>query len=492
MVVVIGAGATGLGVAWDLALRGIPVTVLEQNEVGTGTSGRFHGLLHSGSRYVVTDPQAAIDCRQENAILRQIASAVIEPTGGYFVSIGDDTAAYEEQWLRGCAQAGIIVKPQDAPAIRREVPEITPDLVRGWWVPDGVIEGFALLQSLVRGITRHGGRLLTHTVPIAIRTFNGRVSGVKISGPGGTEEIQAEAVINASGPWAGEVSDSLWGDPIPMERSAGMMLIFAHRHGDRVINRLALPGDGDILVPHQSVSIFGTTDVPQERVEDPLPLRSDAYRLLMRGLIMFPSMDKWRIIRAFTGVRPLYDPHRFSEDPRTISRDFTLIRHSDRHGPEGIFSVVGGKWTTFRLMAERVVDTALKYLAHDAPCRTREISITEEPKRVAGYPVPAGPVIACECESVTIETIASHNKESLDVIRTKTWAGMGPCQGTFCGHRMAAIRRLAAGNAVADTELQDFREERAHGIKPVMWGDNAREWMLQRAMRLQTLGEAER
>ena len=80
-VLVIGGGATGAGVAWDAALRGLDVVLVERGDLATGTSGRFHGLLHSGGRYAVKDPDAADECARENIILRRIAADPIEDTG---------------------------------------------------------------------------------------------------------------------------------------------------------------------------------------------------------------------------------------------------------------------------------------------------------------------------------------------------------------------------------------------------------------------------
>ncbi|HEY42493.1 MAG TPA: FAD-dependent oxidoreductase, partial [Anaerolineae bacterium] len=83
---VIGGGVTGLGVAWDACLRGLKVVLIEQNDIGQGTSGRYHGVLHSGARYVISDPKSAKDCATENQILRLIAPHTIEDTGGFFVA----------------------------------------------------------------------------------------------------------------------------------------------------------------------------------------------------------------------------------------------------------------------------------------------------------------------------------------------------------------------------------------------------------------------
>ncbi|MFW6265589.1 MAG: FAD-dependent oxidoreductase, partial [Halanaeroarchaeum sp.] len=86
-VVVVGGGATGTGIARDLAMRGADVILLEKDSLAEGTSGRMHGLLHSGSRYAVSDPESARQCIAENRILREIASHCVEETGGLFVQL---------------------------------------------------------------------------------------------------------------------------------------------------------------------------------------------------------------------------------------------------------------------------------------------------------------------------------------------------------------------------------------------------------------------
>src|SRR5881275_3573773 len=104
-VLVIGGGATGAGVAWDAALRGYDVVLAERRDLGEGTSGRFHGLLHSGGRYAVKDPKAAEECIHENRILRRIAADCIEDTGGLFVSTPIDSPEYADRFVEGCRAA---------------------------------------------------------------------------------------------------------------------------------------------------------------------------------------------------------------------------------------------------------------------------------------------------------------------------------------------------------------------------------------------------
>src|SRR5918994_1449332 len=94
--------ATGSGVAWDAALRGYDVVLVERGDLAEGTSGRFHGLLHSGGRYVVKDALAAEECVAENAILREVIPDCIEDTGGLFVTTPDDDPAYGDEFMAGC------------------------------------------------------------------------------------------------------------------------------------------------------------------------------------------------------------------------------------------------------------------------------------------------------------------------------------------------------------------------------------------------------
>ena len=100
-VVVIGGGSTGAGVLRDLAMRGIDAVLVEKGDLASGTTGRSHGLLHSGGRYCVNDEAAAIECVEEGRILRRIAPSTIEDTGGYFVSVTEEDTEWEPRFVEG-------------------------------------------------------------------------------------------------------------------------------------------------------------------------------------------------------------------------------------------------------------------------------------------------------------------------------------------------------------------------------------------------------
>lgn len=484
MVVVVGAGATGLGVAWDLVLRGVPVTVVDAGDLGHGTSGRFHGLLHSGGRYVVRDAAAARECWQENQILRRIAPSTVEDTGGFFIEGADDEGDFAAEWVAGCRAVGLPVS-EEAPAhLRRLVPEVRSDLRRVFRVPDAVLEGFRLLHLLSRNIVKRGGVVLTHTRVEHADLIGGRVVGVDVDGPGGRRRIACDVLVNAAGPWAGQVSQ-LYGDPIPLKLGGGLMLIFANRHTPVVVNRLAPPGDGDILVPHQSVAIFGTTDVRQDDPEPPPVTREDVLRLMALGRAMFPAMDSWRVLRAFTGVRPLYQPEhgRGEAASRWVTRDFTVI---DSIRDAGVVAVVGGKFSTFRAMAERTADVVARQLGVREPSRTSTQVLEPEASRPGHSRAP----VVCECEEVATAALVPMTSEPLPEWRTPTWLAMGPCQGTFCIHRAAGLRRQGTSAEHVAAEVGALRAERDGGFTSVLWGANAQEWALNRAVRAETLGEA--
>ncbi|MGL4649587.1 MAG: FAD-dependent oxidoreductase, partial [Caldilineaceae bacterium] len=120
-ILVIGGGSTGAGVAWDAALRGFRVVLVEKRDLTHGTTGRYHGLLHSGGRYVVKDPRSAVECIAENRILRSTHAHCIEDTSGFFVVTPDDEGDFPDKFKAGCAATGVPCSEIPvAEALRRE------------------------------------------------------------------------------------------------------------------------------------------------------------------------------------------------------------------------------------------------------------------------------------------------------------------------------------------------------------------------------------
>ncbi|MGI6227301.1 MAG: anaerobic glycerol-3-phosphate dehydrogenase subunit GlpA [Peptococcales bacterium] len=485
-VVVIGGGATGTGILRDLALRGIECLLVEQNDLATGTSGRFHGLLHSGARYVVKDLHSAQECIQENMILKQIAPDCIEDMGGMFIATKNDDLSYVSDWLEGCQRAGISTREVSPGELLQEEPALNPDVVKAYFVPDAAVDGFTLAAANALAATKIGAQVKTYTKVVGFKVEEKKVCGIYLKNKhtGEEEFVECDYVINAGGAWAGEIA-ALAGANIKVSPDKGVLVIFNHRITNRVLNHLRPPGDGDIFVPHGSVTVFGTTSRLTNNPDDNEATREEVLELLKEGTNLIPGLRDMRLIRAFAGVRPLYQPDG-GEVGREATRDFTLIDHSELTGLKGFLSVVGGKLTTYRLMAKACVDVVAPRLGNDKPCITHQEMIYAPVPRNNAQPAQ----YLCQCEMVTKRMLdqAVQDKErfSLSDVRRLTRLGMGPCQGTFCTFRATGYYHESRGlkAEIANRLLKDHIEERWKGSKAILWGQQAQETQLTRGIYL--------
>ena len=156
--IVIGAGSTGAATAHDLALRGVRVTVLERGEIASGTTGRNHGLLHSGARYAVKDPESAKECIAERDVLARIAPEVLELNGGLFIAVDEAGLAYREPFLDACANSGIPVRELGAAETRALEPAVSSEILAAIEVPDGVFDPLHLCLAFLATARANGAR----------------------------------------------------------------------------------------------------------------------------------------------------------------------------------------------------------------------------------------------------------------------------------------------------------------------------------------------
>src|SRR2546421_2000741 len=161
-VLVVGGGSTGAGVARDAALRGLSTVLVERGDLAAGTTGRFHGLLHSGGRYAVKDPVAARECVVENPILRRTATDCIEDTGGLFVSTRWDDPGFGDDFLHGCQATGVPVEEVPVAEALRQEPRLDPGITRAFGVPDANLDPWKLVWGCARSAKEHGARILPY------------------------------------------------------------------------------------------------------------------------------------------------------------------------------------------------------------------------------------------------------------------------------------------------------------------------------------------
>lgn len=507
-VLVIGGGATGTGTARDAAMRGFKTVLVEKSDLSTGTSGRFHGLLHSGGRYAVKDPHAARECIEENRILRRIMPHCIEDTGGFFVVTPWDDPTYVPRFIQSCEHAGIQVEEVLIPEMLRQEPLLNPRITHCLRVPDASADSFLGAQLNARSVRDYGGRVFNYTRLVTLRKSGSRVTGALCRDLVKDEELEitADMVVNAAGAWCGQITGTA-GIPVKIIPGKGVMLAANHRIVNTVINRCKLPSDGDILVPAHTVAVMGTTDTP---VEDPEDLAIEPWEvqlMLEEGEKLVPGFRDMRILRAWAGVRPLYQETQAAAN-RDVTRAFVLLDHEPRDGMSGLVTITSGKWTTYRKMAEVTIDLVCRKLGVQRECKTAHEPLPGNGERAAKGPTSGGHSsgyhhlgarlakvekehgygsLLCECELATYDdvkrAILEGQAKTIDDIRRAVRLGMGPCQGGFCTLRAAGmlyelrsardLRRQDVNEA--NQALLDFLQERWKGLLPILWGQQLRQ-----------------
>jgi glycerol-3-phosphate dehydrogenase len=370
-ILIIGGGVGG-ALAHDLALRGFRVTLVEKGELLSGTTGRHHGLLHSGARYVLHDPAAARECWEENQILRRIAPQAIEPNGGLFVALDEEDLGFREPFLAGCAAAGIPAREIPVGEALAWVPALNPDAKAAVWVPDGSMDAWRLALPFF-ATARANGAVIRPFCEVTGLLLTGRtVTGARIIDhrTGGREEIGADLVVNAAGPWAGRIAE-MAAVQVPLQPAPGVMVAVAGRLTHQVINRLHPAGEGDIIVPQRRLSILGTTAWLADDPDRGTAPEEHIQRLLTLCAQLLPAVRTLTPHAVWSASRPLLrtDP---GLDPYRISRTFDCFDHAVRDRVEGLVTLIGGKATTLRAMAEKSADLICAKTGRDIACRTRE------------------------------------------------------------------------------------------------------------------------
>jgi len=374
-VLVIGGGGTGVGTARDLALRGIDVTLVERGELASETSGSSHGLLHSGARYAESDPEGAVECIRENETLRDIAGHCIHDTGGLFIQLEQDDPEYFDTKLEACHEHGIDAEVIDGDEARDRVPDLSENVERAMVVPDGAIYPSRLAAANAESAAERGATIHTNAPVTEITVTDGEIEHVDIGGEVNTT-IEPEYVINATGPWADKVG-AMAGVDFAMKPTKGVMLSVEYEDLGPVLNRCREPSDGDIIIPHEGEAVLGTTSVEVENPDEYPKEEWEVDRMYEGCAQMVPDIDGREELRKWWACRPLYAPDESGRsdsgtgDERGISRDFTLLDH-EQDGVDNFASVVGGKLTTYRMMAESTADHVAGKLGVDAESTTAD------------------------------------------------------------------------------------------------------------------------
>jgi len=349
-VAIIGGGISGLFSAFYLSQSGMDVTLFEKGDLSSGTSGRFHGMLHSGARYAVNDKISAIECISENKRLSNIAENFIDDSGGVFVAANEKEAEFGDRLMKGCADAGIEARDVDPQVVTAKEKHIG-DIKRAISVPDKIVRSYELSVAIAAKSVINGLNVKTYSNVKRISVNDGEANSLEYERSGKIYEDNFDYVINATGPFSNEILESSGLDREEMVASAGAMVVYEGRLVNSVINRMREPSDGDIILPYGSVSIVGTTAV---MVDDPNNFSvedEDIKMMIDDAAVVMPYIKNHRYKRIYYSIRPLSEDEDMETDSRKVSRSFKIAKNSKA---SNVLTVKGGKFTTGRLIGESV------------------------------------------------------------------------------------------------------------------------------------------
>jgi glycerol-3-phosphate dehydrogenase len=404
-VIVIGGGATGLGTAVDAAARGYRTLLLEAADFAKGTSSRATKLVHGGVRYLAQGNVSLVrEALHERGLLGRNAPHVVWPLGfvvpAYnlfdqpFYGIG--LKMYDLLAGRlNLAPSRLLSRAQTLADTPTLAPQIDGHRLRGSVLYyDGQFDDARLAMALMRTLFDLGGTAVNYMAVAGLNLNNGRIDGVTARDALSDTSfvLRAKCVINATGVWVDEVRR--------MEDRAARGIVAPSQGVHLTLPREFLPSknailipktdDGRVLfvVPWNGHTIVGTTDAPRAD----LPLEPDADRadidFILNTAARYLTRKPTRadVTSVWAGLRPLVKAS--GEDAtKTLSREHTILVSN-----AGLITVTGGKWTTYRRMAQDVMNMAVReHMLPHAPCRTENLPLHGAAGAPAGMAQPGTP-----------------------------------------------------------------------------------------------------
>lgn len=384
--VVIGGGATGLGVALDAATRGFSVALFEQGDFTKGTSSRSTKLVHGGVRYLAQgDVWLVLEALRERGLLRRNAPHLVK----------DQTFLIPcfQWWEAPFYTLGLILydlmsgplsfgpsRYLGAHRASRLVPGLAAAGLSGGVVyHDGQFDDSRLAMDLLRSAAGAGACLLNYMPVVGLRKTGGKITGVEVADleTGRQYSIQARTVINATGVFADQILQMDQPGRQPTVRpSQGVHLVLdASFLAGNCAVMIPKTSDGRVLfaVPWHGKVVVGTTDTLRSHPDiEPVALEEEIRFILdTAGRYLARPPRQSDVLSVFAGLRPLAAPSGEGKATKEISRSHKLIVE-----PSGLLTIIGGKWTTYRKMAEDTVDRAIRLAGWpERPCATKRFAL---------------------------------------------------------------------------------------------------------------------
>lgn len=481
---IIGGGITGAGIARDAAMRGISTVLVEQQDLASGTSSRSSRLIHGGLRYLEQGNLHLVrEALHERAILLRIAPHLVRPIPFVF-PLHDGDRVSRWKLAAGLAAYEILAGFRNVrrPRIlgKRGILELEPllrerGLTGGAEYGDAQCDDARLVIATARSAVDHGATVLTHTRVSALREESGRIAGVALEHQltGGTAELRATVVVNATGPWTDALRrmEDPGAPPLLRLTRGAHVVVPRERVGHRHAITFLSPIDGRVMfiLPWNDLSYIGTTDT--DYTADPGAVavtRDDVVYLLRSANALFPAarLTDDDVRSTWAGLRPLL-AQGDGRSPSAVSREHALVE-----GSRGMITIAGGKLTTYRAMAAGAVDLVARRLGRKLARAGTDIiplpggnASDLEPFRARGAPLGL-PVEVSDrlVDRYGTECAGIHN---LGMKNRRLFERLHPAHPAIEAEVLHAVRRELALTVedVMVRRLHLYYETRDHGLR---------------------------
>jgi glycerol-3-phosphate dehydrogenase len=427
-VIIIGGGATGLGIAVDASSRGFKTLLIEQEDFAKGTSSRSTKLVHGGVRYLAQGNINLVrEALKERGLLLKNAphltknESIIIPCYSWMSGIFYATGLTLYDWLSGKLSIGksrLIYKKE----VSRRLPTLKKEsLTCGVLYHDGTFDDARLALNLAQTCVENGGVALNYCKVISLRkNEKGEACGANILNreSGNMHEIKGKVIVNATGVFADEI--------IKLDNIESKSLIRPSQGIHLVLDQSFLKSKDSIMIPHTDDGrvlfaipwydkvIVGTTDTPLSTHSiEPRALKSEVdFILETAGKYLSRQPERKDVLSVFAGLRPLAATDGGSEKTKEISRSHKVIVSDS-----GLVSVIGGKWTTYRKMAEDTLDKVMKRkMLPEKECVTMNL-------KIHGYSISDQPVNTLSIygsDEKELKEFVADNREWSDTLSDET------------------------------------------------------------------------
>jgi glycerol-3-phosphate dehydrogenase len=406
---VIGGGITGAGVALDATLRGYRVALIDKGDFASGTSSVSSKLVHGGLRYLEHGEfRLVYEALQERRLLLQNAPHLVKPLR-FVIPFYHGSRVPPWKWRTGLALYDVLAgranlqRSRSLPTrtLLREFPGLkSPGLTGGGSYFDAQMDDARLCLDVVQTAAEHGACVANYVEAVGFDVAGGKITGAHVRDhvSGSKWLLRAAQCLNAAGPWVDSVCRLAGDNSGPhLSPTKGVHVVVPGRQLSAAF-LLLHPDDGRVffVIPWMGKTLIGTTDtLCNDRPED-LHVAESEIDYILRGHNHYfcPEATRADVLGSFAGLRPLIAAK--TDQPSAISREYQVFT-----SPSGLVSVAGGKYTTYRHMAEVVTDVLAKRLGTRGRCRTQRCRLIGAMNRADSSPQEQGRRLGLTESSIT-------------------------------------------------------------------------------------------